>query len=103
MEKPPVNVVEKLKSTEELSKLISKNFAQVIRFSSNQDLKESCLSLLGVNNAYEAEKVIYQQLSEWKKKPSTEKRSSVFQIPAQKFEVDSRLTKMIRNDLEDWE
>lgn len=87
MEKPRVNVVGNLKSTEELSKLISKSLAQVIRFSGNQDLKESCLSLLGVNNSYEAEKVIYQQLSEWKKKPSTESRSSISQMPAQKRKV----------------
>ncbi|KAK4005605.1 Uncharacterized protein APZ42_010871 [Daphnia magna] len=103
MEKPRVNVVGNLKSTEELSKLISKSLAQVIRFSGNQDLKESCLSLLGVNNSYEAEKVIYQQLSEWKKKPSTENRSSISQMPAHKRKFDSQWTKMIHNDLEDWE
>ncbi len=61
-----------LKSTEELAYLVSKNLAQVIRFSTSQQLRQSCLKLLNVNNSFEAEKVICKQLIEWKTKESND-------------------------------
>ncbi len=49
-------------------------------------MKLSCLKLLNVDNSSEAEKVIQQQLIEWKKQPIGES-SIESQLPAQKRKV----------------
>jgi hypothetical protein len=49
-------------------------------------MKLSCLKLLNVNNSSEAEKVIQQQLIEWKKQPIGESNIES-QLPAQKRKV----------------
>ncbi|XP_046654117.1 uncharacterized protein LOC124344571 isoform X2 [Daphnia pulicaria] len=102
MENSVKNISKNLKNTEELSNLVSKSLAKVIRFSTNEEMKLSCLKLLNVNNSSEAEKVIQQQLIEWKKQPIGESNIES-QLPAQKRKLDSELNKIIANDLENWE
>lgn len=51
---------------EELSGLVSKTITQVIRFSTSQDLRQTCFTSLNVKNSFEAEKVICEKLIEWK-------------------------------------
>ena len=71
---------------EEISYLVSKSIAKVICFSTNEEMKLSCLKLLNVNNFLEAEKVFQQQLIEWKKQPM-EKSYLKSQLTAQKRKV----------------
>jgi len=89
--------------SEKLKKLVAKSLSDVIRFSSNGEMRKSCFNSLRVNTSYDAEEKLKRLLLNMNQKQLIDD-IKIINIPNKKLKVEDGKMWMqdILKDLDDW-